>query len=50
MLLHGAVNVVIQDAQPRELDAAIFTYVGVAGIDQPRIVQVGVSAAELESE
>ena len=43
-------KVVIQDAQPRELDAAIFKYVGVAGIDQPRIVQVGVSAAEMESE
>ncbi len=50
VLLQGKVNVVIQDAQPRELDAAIFKYVGVAGIDQPRIVQVGVSAAELESE
>lgn len=50
VLLHGTVNVVIQDAQPRELDAAVFKYVGVAGIDQPRIVQIGVSAAELESE
>lgn len=43
-------KVVIQDAQPRELDAAVFRYVGVAGIDQARIVQVGVSAAELESD
>lgn len=50
VLLQGTVNVVIQDAQPRELDAAVFKYVGVAGIDQPRIVQIGVSAAELESE
>ena len=41
--------VVVQDAQPRDLDAAIFKYVGVAGVDRPRIVQVGVSAAELES-
>ena len=41
---------VIQDAQPRQLDQAIFKYVGVAGIDQPRIVQVGVSAAELGSD
>jgi hypothetical protein len=49
-LLTGDEKVVIQDAQPRELDAAIFKYVGVAGIDQPRIVQVGVSAAELESD
>ncbi len=43
-------KVVIQDAQPRELDAAVFKYVGVAGIDQARIVQVGVSVAEMESE
>ena len=49
-LLTGDEKVVIQDVQPRELDAAIFKYVGVAGIDQPRIVQVGVSAAELESD
>ena len=49
MLLQGG-GVVIQDSQPRELDAAVFKYVGVAGIDQPRIVQVGVAAAELESE
>ncbi|MDE0222494.1 MAG: hypothetical protein OXJ90_24725 [Spirochaetaceae bacterium] len=49
MLLQGG-GVVIQDAQPRELDAAVFKYVGVGGIDQPRIVQVGVSVAELESE
>jgi hypothetical protein len=50
VLLHGTEMVVSQDAQPRELDAAIFKYVGVAGIDQVRIVQVGVSAAELESD
>ena len=43
-------TVVIRDAQPRQLDQAIFKYVGVAGIDQPRIVQVGVSAAELGSD
>ena len=49
-LLTGDEMVVIQDAQPRELDAAVFKYVGVSGIDQVRIVQVGVSAAELESE
>ena len=50
VLLQGKVNIVVQDAQPREFDAAVFKYVGVAGIDQPRIVQVGASAAELESE
>ena len=47
VLLQGTEQVVIQDAQPRELDAAIFKYVGVAGVDQLRIVQVGVSAEEL---
>ena len=50
VLLKGTENVVIQDAQPRQLDEAIFKYVGVAGIDQRRIVQVGVSADELGSE
>ena len=50
VLLTGDAKVVIQDAQPRELDSAVFKYVGVAGIDQPRVVQVGVSVAELESE
>lgn len=45
----AGVAVVVQDAQPRDLDAAIFKYVAVAGVDRPRIVQVGVSADELES-
>ena len=49
-LLTGDEKVVIQDAQPRELDGAIFKYVGVGGSDQARIVQVGVSATELESD
>lgn len=40
-LLLGSETVVIQDAQPREADGALFQYVGVAGVDQPRIVQVG---------
>ena len=47
VLLGGMESVVVQDAQPRELDAALFKYVGVAGIDQPRIVQIGISGAEL---
>ena len=46
VLLGGMERVVVQQARPRELDAAIFKYVAVAGIDQPRIVQVGISAAE----
>ena len=40
-LLLGGETVVIQDAKPREADGALFQYVGVAGVDQPRIVQVG---------
>ena len=47
-LLSGADTVVVQGIQPRELDAAPFKYVGVAGVDQSRIVQVGLSGAEME--
>ena len=47
-LLTGAESVVVQDAQPREADDALFKYVGVAGIDQPRIVQVGIEGSEME--
>ena len=46
-LLQGSESVVIQAQEKRELDGALFKYVGVAGVDQPRIVQVGISAAEL---
>lgn len=46
-LLTGDETVVVQGAAPRVLDGAVFQYVGVAGVDQPRIVQVGLSAAEL---
>ena len=42
-LLSGAKKVVVQGFQPRKLDAAPFRYVGVAGVDGPRIVQVGVA-------
>lgn len=47
-LLGGMRAIVAQDAQPRDLDDAVFKYVGVAGVDQPRIVQVGIAAAELD--
>jgi len=46
-LLTGAKQVVIQDARKREIDNQIFKYVGVAGVDKPRIVQVGVKTANL---
>ena len=42
-LLLGTESVVIQQPRSRELDAAVFRYVGVAGVDQPRIVQVGMA-------
>jgi hypothetical protein len=46
-LITGAKTVVIQNARKREIDNKIFKFVGVAGVDKPRIVQVGVSAAKL---
>lgn len=46
-LLTGEKEVVIQEARKREVDDRIFKYVGVAGVDKPRIVQVGVSADHL---
>ena len=49
-LIAGTEKVVIQDAQARDYDGRVFKYVGVAGVDQPRIVQVGVSAENLPRE
>ncbi len=43
-LLTGATPVVIQGIQKREVDDEKFKYVGVAGVDKPRIVEVGYSA------
>ena len=45
-LLTGGQAVVDQDFMPRELDGMVFKYVGVAGVDQARIVQVGVAAPQ----
>ena len=45
--LDGGKKVVIQDARKREIDNKVFKYVGVAGVDKPRIVQVGVAADNL---
>lgn len=45
-LLGGGETVVVQDFCERELDGERFKYVGVSGIDKPRIVQVGVAAKE----
>jgi hypothetical protein len=46
-LLTGEQKVVVQKAKKREIDDQIFKYVGVAGIDMPRIVQVGIAADHL---
>ena len=43
-LLRGRETVVIQDPAPRALDGRVFQYVGVAGVDCPRIIQVGAAA------
>jgi methyl-accepting chemotaxis protein len=43
-LLGGDVPTVIQEARKREVDAKVFKYVGVGGVDTPRIVQVGMEA------
>ena len=47
-LIGGDSNVVVQDYMERELDRKLYKYVGVAGIDKSRIVQVGVSASQME--
>jgi adenylate cyclase len=43
-LLTGAKSIVVQSIQKREVDDEQFKYVGVAGVDKPRIVEVGYSA------
>ena len=47
-LLTGEEMTVVQEAQRREIDEGIFKYVGVAGVDQPRIVELGTSADLLD--
>jgi methyl-accepting chemotaxis protein len=47
-LLNQQNGSVVQEARPRELDGKIFKYVGVSGVDRPRIVQVGYNAGLLE--
>ena len=46
-LLLGKTDKVVQEARKREIDDQHFKYVGVAGVDKPRIVQVGYNAAYL---
>lgn len=47
-LLSGKKKVVNQDARKRDIDNQHFKYVGVGGIDKPRIIQVGRSAKFLQ--
>lgn len=47
-LLNGRTTMVVQSPQPREADNRIFQYVGVAGTDKRRIVQVGVEMDQSE--
>jgi hypothetical protein len=47
-LLSQKDGVVIQEARQREVDPKVFKYVGVSGIDRPRIVQVGYEAIFLK--
>jgi hypothetical protein len=46
-LIDGRDKVVVQETRKREIDDRVFKYVGVAGVDKPRIVQVGVSEKNL---
>lgn len=47
-LLTGEAEVVQQSAQKREIDARIFRYAAVSGVDKPRIVQVGYELSFLD--
>lgn len=48
-LLIGEEAVVVQETRRREIDDQWFKYVGVAGVDVPRIVQVGREASDINS-
>lgn len=43
-LLSGKAKSVVQEARQREIDTEVFKYAGVAGVDKPRIVEVGYNA------
>ena len=44
-LLAGDVPSVVQPAERRDSDGRVFKYVGVGGVDKPRIAEVGIEAA-----
>ena len=47
-LLTGSTPFVFQGARPRDLDGKIFKYVGVAGVDKPRIILVSLDGASID--
>jgi sigma-B regulation protein RsbU (phosphoserine phosphatase) len=47
-LLAGSPRTVVQEARQREVDTQVFKYAAVAGVDRPRIVQVGYHATLLQ--
>jgi len=47
-LLTGQQRSVVQEVRTREVDARVFKYAGVTGVDRPRIVQVGYEATFLD--
>ena len=47
-LLTGEKSTVVQEARVRQIDNKIYKYVGVAGVDRRRIVQVGYNAQFIE--
>ncbi|MEJ2207763.1 MAG: methyl-accepting chemotaxis protein, partial [Anaerolineae bacterium] len=47
-LLNQQNGAVVQQAQARDLDGQVMKYVGVSGVDRPRIVQVGQQPAVME--
>lgn len=47
-LISGKAKVVTQRTRRRDLDDAPFKYVGVAGVDRPRIVQLGVERNQVD--
>lgn len=48
-LITGKEKVIIQAAAKRDYDGKSFKYVGVGGVDEPRIVQVGYEASLLDA-
>jgi hypothetical protein len=46
-LIGGGKEQIVQQARKREIDDRVFKYVGVAGVDKRRILQVGVGAESL---